>query len=60
MEKQKELEALSNYSCGIWIKNAISKAEKSLKVHAQNVAMPGTDIVIDPVTQLTNELLDHR
>ena len=60
MEKQKELEAPSNYSCGIWTKNVISKAGKSLKVHARNVAMPGTDIVTDLVTQLTNEFLDRR
>ena len=60
MEKPNELEAPSNYSFGIWMKNAISKAGKSLKVHARNVAMPGTDIVTDLVTQLTNEYLAHR
>ena len=42
------------------MKNAISKAEKSLKVHAQNVVMSGTVTVTDLVIQLTNELLDRR
>ena len=29
-------------------------------MHALNVAMPGTVIVTDPVTQLINEYLAHR
>ena len=60
MEKQGELEAPSNYNYGTWMKNATQRAEKSLKMHVQNVVMPGTDIVTDPVTQLTNECLDRR
>ena len=60
MEKQSELEAPSNYNYGTWIRNAISKEKKSLKVHAPNAAMPGTAIATDLVTQLTNECLVHR
>ena len=58
--KPNELELPSNFNCGIWTKNVISKARKSLKAHAPSVAMPGTVIVTDPVTQLTNEYSAHR